>query len=90
MQNTEKQTLIELWNGNISPFSDGENTPQVTALLTYLERHDNNISKKLDKEGLESFEKFKDCYDELYKLACEDAFVKGFSLASKMLSEALS
>ena len=44
-------------------------------------------ASNLDKE---TFEKFKDCYDELYKIACEDAFVKGFSLASKMLSEALS
>ena len=90
MQNIEKQTLIELWNGNIAPSSDGLKTPQQTELLAYLDRHSKSISKKLDKEGLESFEKFKDCYDELYKIACEDAFVKGFSLASKMLSEALS
>ena len=91
MKNEEKQTLIELWNGNICPLTDECGNSQETAmLLEYINRHDAEISKKLDKEGQESFEKFKDCYDELLSSGCEKAFVKGFSLASKILSEALS
>ena len=91
MKNQEKQTLIELWNGNICPLSDEYGDSQKTEmLLEYINRYEADISKKLDKEGQESFEKFKDCYDELLSSDCEKAFVKGFSLASKIFSESLS
>ena len=90
MKNSEKQTLINLWNENVHSVSDKSSTPQESELIGYLSRHEKDISKKLDKEGLDSLKKYKDCYDELLSLYCEDAFVRGFSLASKILSEALS
>ena len=90
MKIEEKQTLIELWNGNVCPLSDGsENSQETEKLLEYLGKHNKDIYEKLDEEGRESFEKFKDCYDELLSSGCEKAFVKGFSLASKIISEAL-
>ena len=90
MKIQEKPTLVDLWHGNIDPFLESQCDPRQTELIEFLERHSKEVSEKLDKEGLESFEKFKDCYLELLSISCENAFVKGFSLASKILSESFS
>ena len=86
-----KHTLIALSNGDMPSFSDElKNSPDIEILLEYIEKHSSAILEKLDRSEKESFEKLKDCYNELLTLERENSFVNGFSLASKILVEALT
>ncbi len=83
-----KQTLKNLWYGNLSPQSNGHiNAEEVKELTAYLEKHHSDIQKQLDGQGKESLKKLADCYDELLLLENENAFAQGFSLAVRLLAE---
>lgn len=85
-----KNTLIDLWNGNISLSNHTIHSEEAKQLVGYLDRHHSDLSAKLDASGKESLQKFADYYDELLSLETENAFVQGFSLAAKLFSEALT
>ena len=83
-----KDTILELWNEYvISGNLDFENDEQ--KLMGYIERHRNNLISELDEKGKDSFQKFEDCFDELLDIECRNAFKQGFSLATKLVAEAL-
>ncbi len=86
-----KHTLIALSNGDMSSCSEeSKNSAEIEILLKYINRHSSAILSKLDVAKKESFEKLKDCYNELLTLERENSFVNGFSLASKIIVEALT
>ena len=86
-----KPTLTELWNGNIHPISDADRlVKNERELIDYIDRHFQNLNSTLDENGKETLNKLIECYDELLSHECEAAFIEGFSLAAKLITEATS
>ncbi|MBQ8382948.1 MAG: hypothetical protein IJX47_07085 [Clostridia bacterium] len=85
-----KNTLIDLWNGNLSLNEYTIHSEEAKQLIGYLEKHHSALSVVLNESGKESLRRFADCYDELLELESENAFVQGFSLAAKLFTEALT
>jgi hypothetical protein len=81
-----KETLSELWKNNSSANAD----EQEQQLLGYIERHFTSLQGSLDEKGRETLQKLVDCYDELLLRDCEQAFIQGFSLATKILIESVT
>ena len=84
-------TLENLYYGNIAP-NDYE-VPRgseyyVTAQL--IVRHENELSATLTEQQKETLQKIKDNHTELLYLGERDAFCRGFSLAVKLITEAMS
>lgn len=85
-----KQTLLDLWYGNIHPSSNATNkSSEISELLGYLDRHYTCLETLLDIEGKNTLEKFNDCHIEIQSITRENAFIEGFSLATKLLIEAI-
>ncbi len=86
-----KSTLTDLWLGNIYPAEEKtENHEQELELYGYIERHYESLEKMLDEKGREVLAKLKDCYSELSCCEGEDAFIQGFSLAVRLMTEAMA
>ena len=86
-----RTTLTDLWQGNIHPTEERtENHKQEIELYAYLERHYNDLEKMLDEKGRAVLAKLKDCYTELSFCEGEDAFIQGFSLAVRLMTEAMA
>ena len=90
-QVTTMTTLENLYYGNIAPHE--YEVPRgseyyVTAQLVV--RHENELSATLTERQKEIFQKIKDNHTELLCLGERDAFCRGFSLAVKLLTEAMS
>ena len=87
-----KQTLSDLWHGNINPISekreaDDEKTKK---LRGELEICYNILWSKLDSEGKQVLDKLRSYHKELSITDTEDSFIQGFSLAVKMMTESLA
>ncbi len=86
-----KQTLSELYRGDINPKGEKtENDEKEKELRGNLERCYNILWNKLDTEGKQTLGKLKESHTELSLLKTEDSFIQGFSLAVKMMTEAIS
>lgn len=86
-----KKTIIDLWNGSIEPIREHEaRSEEVAQLVRFLERHNTHLRELLNEEGKETLQKYSDCYDELERIAGEEAFVKGFSLGVKLTAESMA
>ena len=80
----------QLWNGNIKPYENsGRNDPEVEELAQFVIRNKNALDKLLQEEQKKTLEKYITCCDSYYYLLIVHAFRDGFSLAAKMLTEAL-
>ncbi len=85
-----KQTLFDLWNGNVHPWLEPSLHQKETKELSgYISDHINDLKSMLNAKGNENLQKLSDNYAELLGLECEAAFCKGFSLATKILLEAI-
>jgi len=81
----------QLWNGQIAPCKTcGNNDPEVQELAELLERNKLDLDHALSEEQKELLKRYISCYEEYQYLITVHAFRKGFSLASKLLAEALS
>ena len=86
-----KSTLSDLWRGELHPIElKTENDEAEKELYAFVERHYNDLYKLLDEKGKLVLEKLKDCYTEISFYECEDSFVQGFSLAVKLMTEAMN
>lgn len=86
-----KTTIEELWNGNIMPSRDcGENDPEIQELAELMVRNRELLDKNLGASQQEIFQKYIDCTEEYWCRITAQAFSDGFSLAGKLLTEALS
>lgn len=84
-----KQTIEELWNGNLASAGKcGVQNPGIKELIGLMQRH--NARKALDGQQYVLFEKYVDCYDEYMYRMTAHAFCDGFGLAGKLLAESLS
>ena len=85
-----KDTIEELWHGNIIPQEDSRtNSPEMKELLNYMARHHEDLEKSFTDEQKEIFEKFHDCWSEYMSLAEMAIFVYAFKLGAKLMLESL-
>ena len=83
--------LERLYYGNIAPHEYEVvrgSEYDVTAKLVI--RHEQELSATLTERQKEVFQKFKDNQIELLNLGERDAFVRGFSLAVRLMVEAMN
>ena len=83
-------TLENLYYGNIAPHEyevERGSEYDVTAKLVI--RHEQELSATLTEQQKAVLEKIKDNHTELMSLGERDAFCRGFSLAVKLLTEAM-
>ena len=86
-----KQTIEELWHGNIIPQEDSRtNSLEMKELLSYMARHHEDLEKSFSNEQKEIFEKFHDCWSEYASLAEEAIFAYAFKLGGRLMLETLS
>lgn len=84
-------TLENLYYGNIAPHEyevPRDSEYYTTAQLVV--RHENELSATLTEHQKAILEKIKDNYTELMNLGERDAFVRGFSLAVRLMIDAMS
>ena len=85
-----RETIEELWHGNIIPQEDSRtNSPEMKELLSYMDRHHEDLEKSFTDEQKEIFEKFHDCWSEYASLAEEAIFVYAFRLGANLMLEIL-
>lgn len=85
------QTIADLWNGNIVPCDNcGAHDRQINELVVLMARNRDNLNKEISPAQQVIFEKYIDCAEEYLLRLMEQAFCDGFSLASRLLMEALS
>ena len=86
-----KETIEELWHGNIIPQEDSRtNSPEMKELLSYMARHHEDLEKSFTDEQKETFENFHDCWSEYMSLAEKAIFVYAFKLGGRLMLETLS
>ena len=86
-----KETIEELWHGNIIPQEDSRtNSQEMKELLSYMVRHHEDLEKSFTDEQKEIFEKFHDCWSEYMSLSEKAIFVYAFKLGAKMILETLT
>lgn len=86
-----KRTIEDLWNGNIASAENcGVGDPEIENLVILIERHKELLNKELGQQQKSIFEKYVDCTEEYVCLISKCAFRDGFSLASRLMAEALS
>ena len=86
-----KETIEELWYGNIIPQEDSRtNSPEMKELLGYIARHHEDLEKSFTDEQKEIFEKFDDCWSEYMSLAEAAIFEYAFKLGMQIAIETLT
>ena len=85
-----KSTLSELWHGNIRPQSEiPENDQKNQELRRNLDLSYDILWNKLDDDGKQILDQLQTYHTELSLTQKEESFIQGFSLAVKMMTEAL-
>ncbi len=86
-----KDTIRELWYGNIDPMARcGANDSEIKELLRLMESNREKLLAELSEKQAERFQKYIDCSDEFAFCNATQAFIEGFSLACKLIAEALA
>ena len=86
-----KNTIKELWYGNIVPQEDRRtNSKEMKELLGYISRHHADLEKSFTDEQKEIFEKFHDCWSEYASLAEAAIFKYAFKLGMQIAMESLT
>ena len=85
-----KNTLEELWYGNINP-SDGcqKTTEEIKRLMRFIAEHHDNLYATLTEQQKSVLEKFDDCYAELTNINERNIFVYAFRLGARMMLEVM-
>ena len=84
------QTITDLWNGNIAPVEHcGAHDPELNYLSSLMERNREALGGGLTAAQMETFQKYIDCSDKYLLRMLEIAFCDGFTVAAKLLTEAL-
>ena len=83
-------TLEDLYYGNISPYERyikrGSRVDQLVKLIC---KNEESLTATLTEKQKETFEKFKDCQNELSGVTEQDAFRDGFILAVRIMVEVM-
>ncbi len=85
------QTIIDLWKGDIAPIDRcGAFDTEATRLSLQMDRMQTKSRRSFDRSAKNVFLDFVEKTDCFYLRMMELAFQEGFSLGSKLTSEALS
>ena len=83
-------TLEDLYYGNIIPHEHSfKRGSAYSEVLSYVIRHQDSLIPTLAAQQKEIFEKLKDCEAELYGMNEREAFISGFKLAARIMTEVL-
>ena len=86
-----KETIEELWHGNIIPQEDSRtNSPEMKELLNYMARHHEELEKSFTGEQKEIFEKFHECWSEYSSLGVCAIFCYAFKLGMRIAIDTLT
>ena len=86
-----KETIEELWHGNIIPQEDSRtNSSEMKDLLSYMARHHEDLEKSFSDEQKEIFEKFHDCWSEYMSLGEAAIFEYASKLGMQIAIETLT
>lgn len=84
-------TLENLYYGNIAPHEyEVERGSEYDVVAKLVIRHEQELSSTLTEQQKAILEKIKDNHTELMSLGERDAFCRGFSLAVRLMVEAMS
>ena len=84
------KALEALYYGIInSPDYDIQDENEYQHLLKLVVRNEADLSDTLTDAQKDTFEKFKDCVDELHTITDIKAFTNGFVLATKIMTEVM-
>ena len=84
-------TLENLYYGNITPNEyEVERDSEYDVVAKLVIRHEQVLSATLTEQQKTMFDKIKDNHTELMNLGERDAFCRGFSLAVRLMVEAMS
>ena len=84
-------TLENLYYGNIAPHDyEVPRDSEYYVTAQQVVRHEQELSATLTEQQKEILQKIKDNHTELLCLGERDAFCRGFSLAVKLITEAMS
>jgi len=84
-------TIENLYYGNISPHEyTVERGSEYDTLTKLVVRHDQELTATLTEQQKEVFQKFKESKIDLMNLGERNAFIRGFSLAVKLITEAMN
>ena len=85
-----KETISDLWYGNIAPCEHcGSHDPRANKLIHLIEQNRVKLSESLTEAQKERFQKYIDCSEEYLFYMMELAFCDGFVLGSKLITESL-
>ena len=85
-----KSMIDELWYGNVSPMDDTRNnTEEMKELMSYIDRHQEELMATLTDEQKTIFEKFDDCWSEYASKAEKAIFSYAFKLGARLTLEML-
>lgn len=83
-------TLEDLYYGNIAPHEHSfKRGSAYSEVLSYVIRHQDSLIPTLAAQQKEIFEKLKDCEAELHGMNEREAFISGFKLAARIMTEVL-
>lgn len=86
-----KPTISDLWNGNIHPIEEiTENESEEREILSVIEEYYEKLSQKLDDSGKQMLYELRDKHTSLSFVENESTFIQGFSLAVKLMTEAMA
>ena len=86
-----KQTINDLWRGELCPVEEpGENDEKIKEVYAAIEKYYNILWNKLDDDGKALLDKLRSAHTSISYLENEDSYAQGFSLALKLMTEALS
>ena len=81
--------IKELWNGQYASCCDNTiDTIEEKNAVDALDKYHTELTARLEEIERKIFEDFAEAHQQLLAIECEKAFVKGFSLATQILSEA--
>lgn len=83
--------LEDLWYGNIRPTERTiRRGSELDNLLKLLCQNEDDPMQGLSEKQKESFEKFKDCQSEITDCLETEAFISGFTTATKFMVEVMA
>ena len=83
-----KSMIKELWHGNIIPQEDSQTKFKETReLIGYIARHKEDLTKLLNDEQMEIFEKHQECWNAYVSPAEAAIFEYAFRLGARLAIE---
>lgn len=82
--------ITQLLNGQIKPFEEiGKNSDEIKELEELITKNLNSLNEELNDKQKDILQKYSECVEEYFNLLIEDSFCVGFSLSTRIFTEAI-